>query len=77
MSPKGRDHGTCTVRTHPSKSIAFAVGKARKGDTVEVTRGTYREMVTVARDIRLVGRGRVVMGTGPCAAHSPAARACT
>lgn len=60
VSPRGHNTGRCT-RMHPCRSINFAIGRARKGDTVHVARGTYRGTVTVARDIRVIGFGHPVI----------------
>jgi parallel beta-helix repeat protein len=60
VSTKGRDRGACT-RKSPCKTIAFAISKAVKGDTVDVAKGTYAETVTVARDIRVIGVGKPVI----------------
>jgi parallel beta-helix repeat protein len=64
VSPKGKKSAPCT-RSAPCKTIARAIAKARRGNTVRVARGTYREDVKVAKDIRLVGIGRpVINATG-------------
>jgi nitrous oxidase accessory protein NosD len=60
VTPKGRDRGACTAK-NPCKTIAFAIGKAAKGDTVNVAKGTYAGTVTVARDIQVVGSGKPVI----------------
>jgi parallel beta-helix repeat protein len=64
VSPTGRDHGSCTS-TKPCKTISFAVGKAPKGDTVQVAKGTYQEDVKISRNIKLIGVGMpVISATG-------------
>jgi parallel beta-helix repeat protein len=60
VTPKGRDRGACTQKS-PCKTIGFAIGKTAKGDTVDVAKGTYAGMVTVTRDIRVVGAGKPVI----------------
>jgi nitrous oxidase accessory protein NosD len=60
VSPKGHNRGACTSK-QPCKTISFAVAKTKRGDTVKVVKGTYREDVTIARDIKLVGVGAPVI----------------
>lgn len=61
VSPRGRDRGACTTKTRPCRTIPFAVSKAKKGDAVDVAKGTYKGTVTVARSIRLIGFGKPVI----------------
>jgi nitrous oxidase accessory protein NosD len=60
VSPTGHDRGACTSK-QPCKKISFAIAKARRGDTVKVAKGAYREDVTVARGIKLIGVGTPVI----------------
>lgn len=79
VSPSGMDSDGCT-RRDPCKTIGYAVSVARPGDTVAVEHGTYREQVTVAKRLRLVGVGHPridasgqrngILITGPGSAHS-------
>jgi hypothetical protein len=64
VSPKGHDRGACSSK-QPCKTISFAVAKTQRGDTVKVAKGTYREDVTIARGIKLVGvRGPIINAVG-------------
>jgi nitrous oxidase accessory protein NosD len=64
VSPKGHNSGACT-KTKPCKTISFATAKAGKGNTVTVAKGTYKEDVAVAKDIKLIGVGKpVINATG-------------
>jgi Right handed beta helix region len=64
VSPKGKDTGACT-KSAPCKTIGHAVAAAKKGDTVSVASGTYREQVTITKDISVLGTGKsVVDATG-------------
>jgi nitrous oxidase accessory protein NosD len=64
VSKRGRDRNACTKR-NPCKTIGHAVGKARKGDTVSVAPGRYREEVKIAKDISLIGvRKPIIDATG-------------
>jgi hypothetical protein len=60
VSPKGQDTGKCT-KTAPCKTIGHAVSIAKKGETISVASGTYREQVTITKDISLVGTGNPVI----------------
>jgi hypothetical protein len=56
VSAKGRSRSACTVKA-PCKTIGRAVKLAVAGDTVSVAHGTYREQVTIAKDITVTGAG--------------------
>jgi hypothetical protein len=60
VSPKGKNQKTCAALA-PCKTISFAVAKAKKGDTVDVAKGTYKDSVKVAKDIDLTGIGSPVI----------------
>ena len=60
VSPKGHNAGRCTSN-RPCKTISFAVAKAGRGDTVKVAKGTYREGVSIARTVKLIGTGKPVI----------------
>lgn len=60
VSPKGKDTGKCT-KTTPCKTIGHAVSVAKKGDTISVASGTYREGVAITKDISLVASGHPVI----------------
>jgi nitrous oxidase accessory protein NosD len=60
VSPKGSDRGHC-LKALPCKTISHAVKLAKAGDLVSVARGTYREQVTIAKDISVVGSGTPVI----------------
>ena len=60
VSPKGKDTGKCT-KTAPCKTIGHAVSIAKKGSTVSVASGTYREGVTITKGISLVASGHPVI----------------
>jgi nitrous oxidase accessory protein NosD len=57
VSPNGHDASGCS-KLAPCQTIASAVAKAGRHDTVRVARGTYAESVTITKDIALVGAGR-------------------
>jgi parallel beta-helix repeat protein len=60
VSPKGNNaHLTCT-KAAPCRTIGFAVGAAKRGDTVVVEKGTYRQRVVINKDIRVIGVGHPV-----------------
>lgn len=60
VTTKGKNTKACTV-IKPCKTISYAVGKAGKGDTVDVAKGTYKDSVKVTKDITLVGTGTPVI----------------
>jgi parallel beta-helix repeat protein len=56
VSTKGNDANPCTS-AHPCKTIDYAIGKAAKGDTVLVEKGTYSQYVLIKKDLKVVGSG--------------------
>ncbi|HUZ29329.1 MAG TPA: DUF1565 domain-containing protein [Solirubrobacteraceae bacterium] len=46
VSPRGKDKTKCTQRA-PCRTIARAVARAHRGDTIQVGKGTYREDVVI------------------------------
>ncbi len=60
VSPKGKDAAKCT-KTAPCKTIGHTVLIAKKGDTVSVASGTYREQVAITKDISLLASGHPVI----------------
>ncbi|MDE3053850.1 MAG: right-handed parallel beta-helix repeat-containing protein, partial [Gemmatimonadota bacterium] len=62
VATSGRDTGDCLVR--PCRTIGYAVRQAKAGDTVSVDSGTYREAVTVAKRLTLVGHHATVDAAG-------------
>ena len=60
VSPKGKDTAKCT-KTAPCKTIGHTVSIAKKGDTISVASGTYREQVTVTKDISLLASGHPII----------------
>jgi nitrous oxidase accessory protein NosD len=60
VSPKGKDTGKCT-KTAPCKTIGHAVSVAKKGATISVASGVYREAVTITKDVSLVANGHPVI----------------
>jgi parallel beta-helix repeat protein len=60
VSPRGKLNAACT-KPKPCRTLVTAVGRAHRGDEVLVAHGVYREGVTVARDIRLVGSGKPII----------------
>lgn len=54
VSPHGKDRNACT-RKAPCRTIGRAVAKARKGATIVVARGTYREGVVITKDVSVAG----------------------
>jgi nitrous oxidase accessory protein NosD len=60
VSPKGKDTAKCT-KTAPCKTIGHAVSIAKKGETISVASGTYREAVAITKDISLVANGHPVI----------------
>ncbi|HWF50993.1 MAG TPA: hypothetical protein VG294_10170 [Solirubrobacteraceae bacterium] len=57
VSPSGHDATGCR-QAAPCQTIGAAVAQAATGDTVSVAGGTYRESVSIATDISLIGIGR-------------------
>jgi hypothetical protein len=60
VSPKGKDTAKCT-ETAPCKTIGNTVSIAKKGDTISVASGTYREQVAITQDISLLASGHPVI----------------
>lgn len=60
VSPKGKDAAKCT-KTAPCKTIGHTVSIAKKGDTISVASGTYREQVAITKDISLLASGHPVI----------------
>lgn len=60
VNPRGHDVKAC-AKTAPCRTIGYAVSKSKKGDVVDVAKGTYRASVTIGRDIRLIGFGKPVI----------------
>lgn len=60
VSPKGKDTNKCSQKA-PCKTIGHAVEKARKGDTILVAHGTYREDVAIGKDVAVLGVGKPVV----------------
>jgi parallel beta-helix repeat protein len=56
----GHDTGAC-AETSPCATIGYAVGQASSGSSVFVKGGTYHEMVTIDKDVRLIGKGKPVI----------------
>ena len=48
----GKEDGS---RDHPYKNIGKALKKAKNSTTVYVAKGTYKENITIPKDVRLVG----------------------
>jgi len=69
VSPKGKDAAKCT-KTAPCKTIGHTVSIAKKGDTISVASGTYREQVAITKDISLLASGHpVIDATGESQRH--------
>lgn len=60
VSPKGKDTAKCT-KTAPCKTIGHTVSIAKKGDTISVASGTYREQVAITKDISVLASGHSVI----------------
>jgi hypothetical protein len=56
----GNNANPCTQKA-PCSTIKFAVAKAKRGDTVLVEAGTYRQDVIIQKDIRIIGSGHPVL----------------
>ncbi|MDQ6778059.1 MAG: right-handed parallel beta-helix repeat-containing protein [Actinomycetota bacterium] len=56
VNTNGHDGTGCT-KLAPCPTIGAAVAQAATGDIVTVESGTYRESITVAKDIKLIGVG--------------------
>jgi parallel beta-helix repeat protein len=63
VSAKGIDAPGCT-KAMPCQTIGFGVAQAASGDTVSVAPGAYRESVTVAKDVTVIGVGDPVLDAG-------------
>jgi parallel beta-helix repeat protein len=64
VSKKGNDANPCTA-AHPCKTINYAVGKAHRGDTVIVEKGTYQQLVSITKDVKVIGTGKpTIAGKG-------------
>ncbi len=57
VSPSGTDSSTCGAAASPCASIGQAVANAAPGATVKVGSGTYHEMVTINKRLKLKGVG--------------------
>jgi hypothetical protein len=62
VSTSGSDSGKCL--SAPCRTIGYAVGKAREGDTVFVTAGTYAESVRIEKRLALVGHDATIDASG-------------
>ena len=62
-SASGNDANACTAAA-PCKTIGRAVGLAQPGDAVVVGPGSYPESVTLAKRLRLSGRGATIDASG-------------
>jgi nitrous oxidase accessory protein NosD len=54
--PHGSNANPCSASA-PCQTIAFAVGKARGGDTIIVEKGLYHQYVAVKKRLRIIGIG--------------------
>jgi hypothetical protein len=61
VKAKGGNNANPCTATHPCSTIKFAVAKAKRGDTIFVEAGTYRQDVIIQKDIRIIGVGRPVL----------------
>jgi hypothetical protein len=57
---KGKDTNACTAHK-PCATISGAVTKANNGSRVQVGRGTYDEMVTITKRLKLIGTRHVTI----------------
>ncbi len=64
VSPHGTDSATCGRLTHPCLTIGQAVTNAHDDDTVYALAGTYPEMVTVQKRIRLFSAHATIDASG-------------
>lgn len=64
VSVKGKDKRDCGSFKRPCRTISKGVAVARPGDTVKVLPGTYAEMVTVTKQLTIVGQKATVDATG-------------
>jgi parallel beta-helix repeat protein len=62
VSTSGTDTGNCIASA--CKTIAYAVGQASAGDTVDVAAGTYAGGVTLTKELSLVGNGATIDAAG-------------
>ena len=60
VSPKGKDTAKCS-KPAPCKTIGHTVSIAKKGDTISVASGTYREQVAITKDVSLLASGHPVI----------------
>jgi len=57
VSPNGNDENDGLSLENPKKTITSAVNAAQTGQTIKVKPGTYKETLTINKDIILVGEG--------------------
>ncbi len=56
---KDNDGSEDGSRNHPYQSIDKALRKAKKSTTVYVAKGTYKENITIPKDVKVVGGKRI------------------
>jgi parallel beta-helix repeat protein len=50
VSPRGHENRNC-AQAAPCRTITHAVARARRGDTVQVAKGTYHEDVVITKEV--------------------------
>jgi parallel beta-helix repeat protein len=55
-STRGKKTAPCTHKK-PCRTIARAISRARRGDEIFIAHGTYREEITITKDIKLLTSG--------------------
>jgi len=64
VSARGTDSATCGRSSAPCLTIGQAVTNAAPGNRIKVLPGTYAEMVTITKPLRLTGHDATIDATG-------------